>query len=164
MGGATAATKTEDVGFYPAAEVLRIFGISRSLFEKDIRPLLGSDSIRKIGSANYFRTKDIVAALIARAMGKKPSAPDADPIVAAKLKQAARKSRLDELQIEAAEEKRRVASGDLLPLAEIQEIFLPLARDLRKLGDQMGRKEAVKGREVQRRLNSIAAKIGKAAE
>jgi hypothetical protein len=164
---ATKAKNADDVGFYPAADIILIFGISRTNFEKDIRPRLSDDSIRKVGSANYYRTKDIVAIFVARAAGKaeKRSGPSgSDPLAAAKLEQVRRKSRLEELQIEAAEEKRQVASGELLSLAEVQEVFLPLARNIRKFGDQMGRKDLVKGREVQKRLNAIASKLGKASE
>jgi hypothetical protein len=85
--------------------------------------------------------------------------PDAAPVgsVTEPLEQ---RNRIEALRIEDIEQKRRLENGNLLTLADVQETLLPAARALRKLGDQMGVKDMVSGREVQRRINVAIESIG----
>lgn len=158
-------------GYLPTAELCDAIGKSRSHFDKELKRSIPSTAIETLddGSKLYF-ARVVVDVLVERARersarGKNESDPETESSLReSKIERAQRQNRMEELRFEHFEMKQRIASGELLLLAEVKAKFAPLAIRIRQFSDRSGRRERMQGEDVKRSLHAIADAIEKAVE
>ncbi len=158
------ANELRSRGYVPTSTLIVLLEITRGHFDKEIKPFIAPADVKELANGSkYYRFRAVVDLFVERATKRNGTSrgKDSDPIIdRLKIEQLEQRNRIEALRIEDLEQKRRLENGNLLTLADVQETLLPAAQALRKLGDQMGVKDMVSGREVQRRINAAIESLG----
>lgn len=153
-------------GYLPTPELCEVIGRTRSHFDKELKRSIPATEVETLSDGSkHYKAKSVVAILVERsqrysARAKEPVNPETESLLReSKLERLRRQSRMEELRLEEAEQKRKIETGELFRLADVQAKLAPVARRIRQFSDRCGRRDRVKGEDVQRSLLGLAATI-----